>query len=582
MIFLILSLIPFNVQEGKNFLKLNYNGVLKDSTPLVLFYQFVSSDTNYSNIVRMRGTSAVIKFHKNPEYVRLIVEDRNGNRDMDGDNPYMYVFKKENAYLFAARVLLVSRKPDFEKAMEYVKLEEKNFPDNRWIEFYKWWIANGKGEKYQVPAVEGKDDVSLGLKVIKALSERKKWQGYFVELVKGYPESHCINDLINVLPVKELKGIVDFLNKQGVYSPFLPQMELEYLFSVYNPRDPNWVKELKRIVTQYPKFRNRTVAVYYLARMVKWDEAKPLLEEVTKKTESPDLKNLYASLLIQNGEEKRGIRMALKAIKIVKGDYIDRRYWNYDRKKRDALRKENLLRFNYTVALGYHSLGKDRKARVYIERAMENMARGEEDPDVLELAGDIYLKLNDKKKAENAYLRALSVVMIPQIKEKLKSLYTGDDFEAYLKNALKNLSRANMLNQEAPDFTVKKLSDGRDVKLSDFRGKVVELNFWATWCGPCIREIPFLNKLVDEYKGKDVVFLAVSDENPDAIKKFLEKQEFKYMQTVGEASRLYNVMGIPTHFVIDKKGMIQFKHVGYIPGLEDKVKEEIDILLGKD
>ena len=74
----------------------------------------------------------------------------------------------------------------------------------------------------------------------------------------------------------------------------------------------------------------------------------------------------------------------------------------------------------------------------------------------------------------------------------------------------------------------------------------------------------------------------MSDETPDVIKKFLEKQEFKYMQTVGEASRVYNVMGIPTHFVIDKRGMIQFKHVGYIPGLEEKVKEEIDILLGKD
>ena len=139
-----------------------------------------------------------------------------------------------------------------------------------------------------------------------------------------------------------------------------------------------------------------------------------------------------------------------------------------------------------------------------------------------------------------------------------------------------------MLNEEAPDFTVKRLSDGKEVKLSDFKGKVIELNFWATWCGPCRREIPVLNKMVDEFKGKEVVFLAVSDENPDVIKKFLKEQEFKYLQTTGNASQLYRVTGIPTHFVIDRNGMIQFKHVGYMPGLEDKIKEEINLLLNKD
>jgi peroxiredoxin len=121
-----------------------------------------------------------------------------------------------------------------------------------------------------------------------------------------------------------------------------------------------------------------------------------------------------------------------------------------------------------------------------------------------------------------------------------------------------------MIGKEAFDFALKDLS-GREVSLKNLRGKVVLINFWASWCGPCRVEMPYLEKLHREFKGKDVVILGINDERPEVASEFLKKNGYTFSTLVDErkeVARNYRVSGIPQVFVIGRDGRVVTHYVG--------------------
>jgi peroxiredoxin/outer membrane lipoprotein-sorting protein len=118
--------------------------------------------------------------------------------------------------------------------------------------------------------------------------------------------------------------------------------------------------------------------------------------------------------------------------------------------------------------------------------------------------------------------------------------------------------KTDWVGQMAPDFTLKDIN-GRTVSLQSLRGKVVFLNFWATWCGPCVVEMPHLEKLQREYKQKDVVILGIDDEDAETQRELLQEKRYSFNSLVDEGKatgRLYHITAIPQSFFIGRDGKI--------------------------
>lgn len=134
----------------------------------------------------------------------------------------------------------------------------------------------------------------------------------------------------------------------------------------------------------------------------------------------------------------------------------------------------------------------------------------------------------------------------------------------------------------APDFSLKD-SDGRTVRLSDYRGKVVLLNFWATWCGPCRIEIPWFTDMERQNKdqGFAVLGVAMDDEGWEVVKPFLSELKVNYRVVVGndETARKYGgIEALPTTFFIDRNGKIAAVHQGLVGRKEfdDGIRELLE------
>jgi len=120
--------------------------------------------------------------------------------------------------------------------------------------------------------------------------------------------------------------------------------------------------------------------------------------------------------------------------------------------------------------------------------------------------------------------------------------------------------------QRAPDFTLTDM-EGKKLTMSDFEGKIIILDFWATWCGPCKMEIPSFIKLQEDYKD-DVVVLGVSLDQggPRAVVPFAKQMKINYPVVYGDGNVIQaygGIRSIPTTFIIDKDFNIQRKYVGY-------------------
>ena len=139
------------------------------------------------------------------------------------------------------------------------------------------------------------------------------------------------------------------------------------------------------------------------------------------------------------------------------------------------------------------------------------------------------------------------------------------------------------VGDDVPEFVVE-MFDGQKINIKDLKGKIVLINFWATWCPPCQEELKRVQKeIIDRFKGKDFVFLAISrEESKEQVKKFQERNGYTFPMGLDPERKIYSKFAtatIPRNFIIDKKGKIVEIEVGYTKEAFAKMIEKLERLL---
>ena len=144
------------------------------------------------------------------------------------------------------------------------------------------------------------------------------------------------------------------------------------------------------------------------------------------------------------------------------------------------------------------------------------------------------------------------------------------------------LAASSLEGQAAPDFVLRSAT-GENLRLSEYRGDVVLINFWATWCGPCRQEMPLLNDLYGRYQRVGFNLLGVNiDEDSRRAMQMVQELGVNFpvlFDENKEVSKLYEVEAMPVTILVDREGIVRHVHHGYKPGYEEKYLTEIRSLL---
>jgi thiol-disulfide isomerase/thioredoxin len=251
-----------------------------------------------------------------------------------------------------------------------------------------------------------------------------------------------------------------------------------------------------------------------------------------------------------------------------------------------------------TYAMVMYRMGNYKKGLLYAREASIVINKGI-DPE----QNNTYALLAEKSLPQKEYVKTIeqfvkagySTSAMAEILKKtyLKNNKSLDGFEDYMiamqkESALKMLKELpkSILKETAPSFFLLDLY-GKKINLAELKGKIVVVDFWATWCGPCISSFPGMQKMVNKYKDDpNVKFIFIDtwesgDMKEKTVSEFLDKHKYTFHVLMDNDNKVvadYKVDGIPTKFVIDKNGMIRFKSIGFSGG-DDKLIQELTAMI---
>lgn len=334
------------------------------------------------------------------------------------------------------------------------------------------------------------------------------------------------------------------------------------------------------------------IAVKYIA-LKDWEGFKKEAAAITNKTIQASLYNNMAWRL-----QKTNTNIPLaEEISKVAAAYAKKEWQKpgekkpdmYSQKEWETSRKYTYANYAATYAAILYDMNKYKEGIGYAKDAALTIYDGE-----FINVNTTYAKLAEKVLSEKVYKPQVEKFVktnkySTQIQNILKTLYvkknkSDSGFMEYIEklrneadDLLKARLKSKMMNTAAAPFTLNDL-DGNKVSLSDFKGKVVILDFWATWCGPCLSSFPAMQTAVDKYPDVKFLFINTWEKEEDKLTapaKFMKESDYRFhvlLDAEGSVAKDFGVNGIPVKFVIGKDGQIKFSSVGF-NGEEEMIKE---------
>lgn len=536
---------------------------------------FVTTDTTTGVVVRFKGEEGFDTNDKKLYVIHLF--DKNGN--------YLQGTFGGLATGYSSWFTAFELDPDYETAHKLLKKEFELFPASK-KDFVNYFIT-------VVRNVDKEHAAEITQKEIDEFAKLNSGsEDDMMKLLSLYRSNRMVDKALQLESEYKQK----FPN--GKYIPGLKISEYLQLKSVADK-----MEFLKKFETAYPD--NQYISYMYndiISALVKeknLTKAAELLDSYKDAT-SMFYNNIAWALYEAGSDLNMAEEIALKGIKIAKDDIVKpkgKRPQLYSTKEWENARKRSAATIIDTYGAILLKQNKFTEAEKALTEAVQ--LNQKEDPEINERYAESLLanKKFDlaRKELEEFFSKGANTA---KMEEMLKEAYlktggTESGFVSYFKKfedaATEKIIaklKKEIINEPAPQFTLVDLN-GKSVSLSDFKGKVVIVDFWATWCGPCLASFPGMKEAVEKYEstGKaKFLFLNTWENVEDKVKNasdFIKKNNYPFhvlMDEKNEVVSAFKVSGIPTKFIIDGNGNIRFKSVGF-SGNASEMVEEIGIMI---
>lgn len=551
-----------------------YSGSFTIDTGMHFIYLSFSADKKFDN-------------NFNDGYTIILYND-----DKPRDGAYMAL---SGFYQYWGRQLGVDR--NNEKALAAMEKEFELYPDNKKKYLISYVSTLAAIKKDDAPKIVQKEIESLLKAGLKEETDYSNLESLY-QLAKS-PEQMKFVSSVKKEKFPNGKWVVnETLNK------FYQEQDIEkkkiLLAEISNKieTDENW----KYLKPNLPNIKAQ-IAYAYLAKK-DWPNFKQAVADANIEDKA-QLASLYNSAAWEMQKTSDNLPLAEEFSKFAT-NYYKEQWKNPTAKKPDNMTQKQWTENNKymyamfadTYGMVMYRMGEHKKGFPYAKDAAIVVNNGK-DAD----QNNTYALLAEKVLPKKQYVKEIEQFVMDakstsEMKDILKRAYVKDKkteagFDEYITNLQKSATetmlaelRKTILNEKAPVFALVDLN-GKKVNLGELKDKVVVVDFWATWCGPCKASFPGMQKMVNKYKDDPNVKFVFIDtwENGDnkekLVSEFINTNKYSFHVLMDNDSKVvadFKVDGIPTKFVIDKKGMIRFKAVGF-DGSDDKLMTELTAMI---